>query len=110
MSFVAIQQLELDQLAGPGKDKRSLREIQEEEKSLQEEADFLKWWTAEEARVRVETEAAIAAADSQQNRAKQPGKRHGKKQEQNGDAPSSSKPYRPRQAPRKPSQQVKISS
>lgn len=58
MSFVAIQQLQIDQDAFvPGKDKRSLREIQEEEKSRQEEADFLKWWAAEEERVRLEAEA-----------------------------------------------------
>src|ERR1700678_177277 len=35
-------------------DKRSLREIQEEERALEAEASFLKWWTAEEERVREE--------------------------------------------------------
>ena len=39
------------------KDKRSLREIQEEERSLREEADFLRWWVREEERVRREVEA-----------------------------------------------------
>ena len=39
------------------KDKRSLREIQEEERSLREEADFLKWWGKEEERVKREVEA-----------------------------------------------------
>ncbi|KAF9483060.1 hypothetical protein BDN70DRAFT_874303 [Pholiota conissans] len=54
MSFVAIQYSQQEQFA-PVKDKRSLREIQEEEHALQEEADFLKWWTAEEERVKQET-------------------------------------------------------
>lgn len=36
------------------KDKRSLRDIQEEERARQQEADFLKWWAAEEERVRFE--------------------------------------------------------
>ena len=42
------------------KDKRSLREIQEEESSLREEANFLKWWGKEEERVRREVEALEA--------------------------------------------------
>ena len=50
MSFVAIQYSQREQVV-PVKDKRSLKEIQEEEQSLQEEADFLKWWTAEEERL-----------------------------------------------------------
>ena len=59
MSLIAIQQLELDQVAGgSNKEKRSLREIQEEEKERQQEADFLAWWAAEEERVKVETESA----------------------------------------------------
>jgi len=56
MSFAAIQQLQLEQVAGHIRDKRSLREIQEEEKALQQEADFLVWWTAEEERIRLEAE------------------------------------------------------
>lgn len=36
------------------KDKQSLRDIQEEEQARQQEADFLKWWAAEEERVRLE--------------------------------------------------------
>ncbi|TFK37476.1 hypothetical protein BDQ12DRAFT_685375 [Crucibulum laeve] len=57
MSFVAIQHSQLEQVVDPAKDKRSLKEIQEEERAQQEEADFLKWWTAEEERVRQEAEA-----------------------------------------------------
>ena len=64
MSFVAIQQLQLEQVAGHTKDKRSLREIQEEEKALQQEADFLAWWSAEEDRIRLEAEIAAAPQDA----------------------------------------------
>lgn len=54
MSFAAIQQLQLEQDATPKVDKRSLLEIQEEEQARQQEADFLRWWTAEEERMRAE--------------------------------------------------------
>jgi len=56
MSLVAIQQLQLEQGLPSSKDKRSLREIQEEERAQQQEAEFLKWWAAEEERVRLEAE------------------------------------------------------
>ena len=52
MSFVAIQ--DAQKQAQSVKDVRSFREIQEEEHSLQLEAEFLKWWTAEEERVKYE--------------------------------------------------------
>jgi hypothetical protein len=55
-SFVAIQQLELEQVAGYGESKRSFLEIQEEERALQQEAEFLAWWTAEEERIKLEAE------------------------------------------------------
>ncbi|KAF8959590.1 hypothetical protein BDZ97DRAFT_1666960 [Flammula alnicola] len=63
MSFAAIQHSQQKQVA-PIKDKRSLREIQEEEHALQAEADFLKWWTAEEERVQQE---ALALAQFESN-------------------------------------------
>lgn len=44
---------ELQGTASASKDKRSLRDIQEEERARQQEADFLKWWAAEEERVRL---------------------------------------------------------
>jgi len=50
MSFLAIQHSQQARMVPP-KDKRSLREIQKEEHALQEEADFLIWWTAQEERV-----------------------------------------------------------
>lgn len=42
------------------KDKRSLKEIQEEERARQAEEDFLKWWAEEEERVRLENEQVAA--------------------------------------------------
>lgn len=54
MSFAAIQNSQKQQ-ATRMKNIISFREIQEEEESLQVEADFLKWWTAEEERVKLET-------------------------------------------------------
>ncbi|THH16852.1 hypothetical protein EW146_g3853 [Bondarzewia mesenterica] len=63
MSFAAIQQLQHEQGIVPIKDKRSLKEIQEEERARQTEEEFLKWWAAEEERVRLES--AIASASAQ---------------------------------------------
>jgi hypothetical protein len=56
LSFAAIQQLQLDQGFVPVLDKRSLLEIQEEEQARQAEDDFLKWWAAEEERVKLESQ------------------------------------------------------
>ena len=60
MSFAAIQLSQAQQDTAPAKDKRSLREIQEEERARQEEEAFLRWWTAEEERLKAE-ELATAA-------------------------------------------------
>ena len=60
MSFAAIQLSQAQQDIVPAKDKRSLREIQEEERARQEEEAFLRWWTAEEERLKAE-ELATAA-------------------------------------------------
>ncbi|KAI0924161.1 hypothetical protein AcW1_006352 [Taiwanofungus camphoratus] len=62
MSFAAIQQSQLEQHVEPIKDKRSLREIQEEEQARQVEEDFLRWWAAEEQRLKAEEQAAIEVA------------------------------------------------
>ena len=67
MSFVAIQYSQQEELVSPGKDKRSLREIQEEEQALEVEANFLKWWRAEEERVKEET-LALAQFQSKPNK------------------------------------------
>ncbi|KAL0072316.1 hypothetical protein AAF712_000078 [Marasmius tenuissimus] len=56
MSFVAIQQLELEQGAASEKDKRSLVDIQKEEQDRRQEEEFMRWWQAEEERVRLEAE------------------------------------------------------
>lgn len=58
LSFAEIQQLQLLQGMPASKDKRSLVEIQEEERAIQLEADFMKWWAAEEARTRAEAHSA----------------------------------------------------
>ena len=80
MSFVAIQYSQQEQLASPAKDKRSLREIQEEEQALEAEASFLKWWTAEEERV--QEEALVLAAQFQSKPNKQSRKpRHNRDKE-----------------------------
>ena len=63
-SFLAIQQQQQDQNAGPPRIKKSLLEIQaeeqkraDEERALREEVEFLRWWAAEEDRIRRETQA-----------------------------------------------------
>lgn len=67
MSFTAIQlsQAQAEQEVTPSKkDKRSLLQIQEEERARQAEEEFLRWWSAEEERVKAEelaTEALLAA-------------------------------------------------
>lgn len=70
ISFAEIQQLQSRSHDVAKGERRSLRDIQAEEAELQAEADFLKWWTAEEERVRVENEA-IAASLLQQPQGRQ---------------------------------------
>ena len=93
MSFAAIQQAQREQDMLPMKDKRSLKQIQEEEQAKQVEEDFLKWWALEEERMRLEQagiSAAASGASSDQrprmDRGKGKGKgRGGKKTEQRDD-------------------------
>ncbi len=63
MSFAEIQQLQSQpsNAAIKAKERRSLKDIQAEEAELQAEAEFLKWWTAEEERIRLENEATAAS-------------------------------------------------
>ncbi|KAL5492938.1 hypothetical protein ACEPAI_4386 [Sanghuangporus weigelae] len=63
-SFLAIQQQQQDQNAGSTRVKKSLLEIQAEEqarvaeeRAIQEEIEFMRWWAAEEDRIRRETQA-----------------------------------------------------
>ncbi|KAF8886288.1 hypothetical protein BD779DRAFT_1673218 [Infundibulicybe gibba] len=72
MSFAAIQQLQLDQGGTTVRDKRSLVEIQEEERARQTEEGFLRWWAEEEQRIQLDAELAQAIAQSQQQQRKQP--------------------------------------
>ncbi|KAF8159222.1 hypothetical protein B0H34DRAFT_394330 [Crassisporium funariophilum] len=123
MSFVAIQYAQQEQVVAPVKDKRSLREIQEEEQARQVEADFLTWWSAEEVRMQ---EEAAALARFQDNLAKKAPRKprntkesvEGKRlaesaagssgqQLQNTDSPTRNKP---RRQPRKPSQKSDVNA
>ncbi|KAG5636401.1 hypothetical protein H0H81_008175 [Sphagnurus paluster] len=75
MSFTAIQELERAQeelLGEAGRERRTLREIQEEEQGLRAEAEFLAWWNAEEERVRLE--AIVAEAEREKGERKASGR------------------------------------
>ncbi|KAG2078351.1 hypothetical protein BDR04DRAFT_1086572 [Suillus decipiens] len=78
LSFAEIQRLQLLQGMPALKDKRSLVEIQEEERAIQQEADFMKWWAAEEARTQAEahrapeTKTQRATPSKSKNRGKKP--------------------------------------
>lgn len=84
MSFAEIQQLQ-SQPSSTGanaKERQSLRDILAEEAELQAEAEFMKWWTAEEERVRLENEAIAAALLQSQKQPQRPrpiGSRRNKK-------------------------------
>jgi len=70
VSLVAIQELQREENASSRKDKQSLRDIQEEEQARQVEADFMKWWSAEEERVKAEGEALAYFRDARQKKSK----------------------------------------
>lgn len=77
MSFAAIQKLQLEQAIPQAKDKRSLRDIQVEEEARQQEDDFLRWWAAEEERVRLESDAmsrALSGSQTQGSKSRRKGK------------------------------------
>jgi hypothetical protein len=63
ISFAEIQQLQSQPSSTTinAKERQSLRDIQAEEAELQAEAEFMKWWTAEEERIRLENEAVAAS-------------------------------------------------
>ena len=65
-SFLAIQQQQRDVQTQP-KVKRSLLQIQAEERDKQAEADFLKWWAAEEERLRLESMSTGAGAGGERS-------------------------------------------
>jgi len=74
MSFAEIQQLQ-SQPSSTGanaKERQSLRDILAEEAELQAEAEFMKWWTAEEERIRLENEAIAASLLQSQKQPQRP--------------------------------------
>lgn len=79
LSFAEIQQLQLLQGMPAPKDKRSLVEIQEEERAIQQEADFMKWWAAEEARTQAEAHRASETQAQAQRATPRSKNRGGKK-------------------------------
>jgi len=60
-SFADIQQQEQERSIAIPQNKRSLREIQQEQEQNQAEEEFLKWWNAEEARLKT-VDRAIPAS------------------------------------------------
>jgi hypothetical protein len=54
------------------KDKRTLREIQEEEQARQAENDFLKWWAEEEARTKRDADGSAAPAEKKKRKPRKP--------------------------------------
>lgn len=59
-TFAAIQKQQHNESLPVSKVKQSLREIQEEEAARQAEIDFLRWWSAEEARTMSEERQNIS--------------------------------------------------
>ena len=80
LSFAEIQRLQREQDVVPVRDKRSLKEIQDEERERQQEDDFMRWWAAEEERVRQEQEAEARAIQRAMDKGKKMGKSRGKKE------------------------------
>ena len=75
VSFAEIQQLQ-SQPNIVVKERRSLLDIQAEEAELQAEVEFMKWWTAEEERIRLENEAMLASLEQQPKKPRQVRHRH----------------------------------
>ncbi|KAI9440915.1 hypothetical protein H4582DRAFT_1811180 [Lactarius indigo] len=104
VSFAEIQQLQ-SRPTQVANERRSLKDIQAEEAELQAEVEFMKWWTAEEERIRLENEAVAASllAQSNQSRHQRKGRR-GKTQANaplaDGGAPASSPSSRGPKTPR----------
>ncbi|OJA20708.1 hypothetical protein AZE42_06915 [Rhizopogon vesiculosus] len=73
LSFAEIQQSQILQDRSTPKDKRSLVEIQEEEQAIRLEVDFMKWWTAEEARIQEEARQASEVLGASPSRRKNQG-------------------------------------
>ena len=67
---------------------RSLRDIQAEEAELQAEVEFMKWWTAEEERIRLENEAVAASLLAQSGKQRHQRQHKGRR----GKTPASAAP------------------
>ncbi|KAI0032970.1 hypothetical protein K488DRAFT_8069, partial [Vararia minispora EC-137] len=85
LPFAEIQRLQREATSAAPRDKRSLREIQdeerrraEEERELEVEVEFLRWWAEEEERVR--REAGGAAVEGGAGRAQGQRRRSGKRE------------------------------
>ena len=83
ISFAEIQQLQ-SQPNTVATERRSLRDIQAEEAELQAEVEFMKWWTAEEERIRLENEAMIASLVQPKRLQQDRHRQHGKKKKSAG--------------------------
>lgn len=77
MSFSEIQRSQLEHSV-PGKARRSLLEIQMEEQARREEETFMKWWVAEEERVKRQAEATEEALKASTQKTKRGGGRGGR--------------------------------
>jgi len=119
MSFAAIQQLQEQEDFVPSKDKRSLKEIQEEERARQVEADFMKWWAAEEERLRLEqtsVEASRQPAKSSSKPRKKPKQQQQRQPSSTGESSTGGARSKGRQGRRGPGEaamkdtQIKASS
>jgi len=64
MSFAEIQAMQRVQETASTRDRRSLRQIQEEERARTEEEQFLRWWAEEEERVRIEQLVTVSPASA----------------------------------------------
>jgi inhibitor of Bruton tyrosine kinase len=78
MSFLAIQQLQQEQAAPAPKEKHSLLEIKTEERDWQGEEDFLKWWTAEEDRLKLTADPFDTTGESERRGKSNRGKGKGR--------------------------------
>jgi inhibitor of Bruton tyrosine kinase len=92
LSFTLIQQQQQEQPSKKGKAKQSLLDIQQEEADQQAEIDFMKWWTAEEERLRLESMASNAGGPASPSDRGRGGRRGGKfKADKVDDRPSPSR-------------------
>ncbi|KAF8325428.1 uncharacterized protein EI90DRAFT_3072829 [Cantharellus anzutake] len=98
VSLVNIQEQQTIQRAYEQRPKLSFLDIQREEEELQTEVNFLKWWTAEEERIRLEADRSSGLACSPKSKGKRSGGRKSKarkadKYEQSSSPSSAKTPF-----------------